>query len=87
LDKLDPTSPWVGTTVDGWIEQIVGCTESNFTLQWNFFVWMEILGNNIDKNGASCGIIRVKHSKNILDLEKLERSNHELMNVDYASLK
>jgi hypothetical protein len=48
---------------------------------------MEILGNNIDKNGAGYGIIKVKYSKDIRDLEKLERSNHELMNVDYAFLK
>jgi hypothetical protein len=48
---------------------------------------MEILGNNIDKNGVGYGIIKVKYSKDIWDLEKLEWSNHELMNVDYASLE
>jgi hypothetical protein len=49
---------------------------------------MEILGNNIDKNGAGYGIIKMKYSKDIWDLEKLGMiHNHELMNVDYASLK
>jgi hypothetical protein len=27
--------------------------------------WMEILGNNIDKNGAGYGIIKMKYSKDI----------------------
>jgi hypothetical protein len=39
-DKQDPTSPWVGTTMDGWIEQLMGCAKSHLTLQWNFF-WMD----------------------------------------------
>ncbi len=62
----------------------------NPTLPCNgiFFGWMEILGNNIDKNGAGYGIIKMKYSKDIWDLEKLGMiHNHELMNVDYASLK